>query len=206
EFRPEVGNPLRHGAEPSRRADDGHLLAAVEGQDHLPGNTGGRSGRERGHGAALAPGFRGPRAGHKHLHKLARWEHIRDARDVRHHAFRQRGRGDYGARDGGFGRGFSSRGGDEGQEERVAEHEDIAPPAGHPGRHRGAGLRRGDSRQGDRLHQAQDQRDHGAGDGPAVREDRARHRPRLHLEPPGGRGIRRNRSGRHPSRRGRRGV
>src|SRR3712207_7530205 len=59
EFRSEAGYPLRDGAEPARRADDGHLLAALEGQDHLPGYSGGRPGRERDHGAALAPGFRG---------------------------------------------------------------------------------------------------------------------------------------------------
>ena len=33
-------NPLRYRAEPARRAGDGHLLAAVEGPDHLPGHAG----------------------------------------------------------------------------------------------------------------------------------------------------------------------
>ncbi|CAA9441478.1 MAG: ATP-dependent Clp protease proteolytic subunit, partial [uncultured Rubrobacteraceae bacterium] len=73
--------------------------------------------------------------------------------------------------------------------------------AGHPGWPRGAGLRRRDPRQGDSLHQAQDQRDHGRGDRPAVREDRARHRPRLHLEPRRGGGVRCHRSGGYPPRR-----
>jgi ATP-dependent Clp protease protease subunit len=36
ELRPTSGHPLRYRAEPARRAGDGHLLPAPEGQDHLP--------------------------------------------------------------------------------------------------------------------------------------------------------------------------
>ncbi|CAA9467843.1 MAG: ATP-dependent Clp protease proteolytic subunit, partial [uncultured Rubrobacteraceae bacterium] len=196
-------HPQRDGAEPAWRADDGHLLAVVEGQDHLPRHPGERSGGERRHGAASAPGFRGPGSGHQHLHQLAGRERLRGYGDLRHDAVRLVRRGDDGARDGRLDGRVPARGGDEGQAERAAEHADTPAPAEHRRGARGPGLGRGDTRPGAHAHQAAPQRDPGVHDGPAVREDRAGHRPGLHARGPGGRRVRRDRPGREPPRGGR---
>ncbi|CAA9424751.1 MAG: ATP-dependent Clp protease proteolytic subunit, partial [uncultured Rubrobacteraceae bacterium] len=185
-------DPLRHRAEPSWRAGHGHLLAALEGQDHLPRHPRGRPGRERHHGAAFAPRERGPGAGHQPVHKLAgRFRHGRP-RDLRHHALRQAGHRYHGPRHGRLDGCLPARGGCEGQEERASEHQDPPSPAERR-RARRAGLRRGDPRQGARPHQAAPQRDPGREHRTGLRQDRARHRPRLHNGPRGGHRVRRHR-------------
>src|SRR5215213_5881351 len=73
EFGSQVSRSLCDGAESAGGADDGHLLAAAQGQDSLSWHAGGRSGGERNHGAALASGCRGSGAGHPSVHKLSRW-------------------------------------------------------------------------------------------------------------------------------------
>src|SRR5215210_1106782 len=95
-------DPLRDRAEPAQRAGDGHLLAPLEGPHHLSGDAGGRPGGERHHGAASAPGERGPRAGHKPVHQLAGRQRLGRARHLRHHSVRQAGHRHDGPRNGGL--------------------------------------------------------------------------------------------------------
>ncbi|CAA9475657.1 MAG: ATP-dependent Clp protease proteolytic subunit, partial [uncultured Solirubrobacteraceae bacterium] len=71
-------------ADVARRARVRHLLPPAQRADHLPRDPRRRPDRQPDRRAAPAPGVRGPRQGHLHLHQLARRVGVRGPRDLRH--------------------------------------------------------------------------------------------------------------------------
>ena len=65
------------------------LLAAAQGEHHLPGHADRRHRRQPDLRPAAAPRVGEPRQGHQHLHQQPRWRHHRAVRHLRHHAVRQ---------------------------------------------------------------------------------------------------------------------
>ena len=81
--------PVRGRADQPRRALVRHLLAAAEGAHRVPRHADRRQRRQPHHGAAAAPGVRGPRQGHQPVHQLAGRGHHGPVRHVRHDAVHQ---------------------------------------------------------------------------------------------------------------------
>src|SRR5438046_1663682 len=170
-------DPDGHRAVGARRARLRHLFQAAEGARGVPGRAGDRDHRQPDRGAAPVPRVREPGQGHLLLHQLAGRLGFGRPRDLRHHAVHQARRQHAVRRAGGeHGRAAPRR-----RRRRqallpaqLARHD---PPA--DGRLPGAGLGRGNPRQGDPVPAPAAERDPGQAQQAADRRDPARHRARL---------------------------